>query len=154
MKPHTAANLKESKGNKLKDFVQVSGVLGVSHFLMLSATEASKYVKVCKTPRGPTLSFRVHQYTLAREVLASQRNPRAPKNAFLSPPLVVLNNFGDAPHQKLATITFQNLFPAINVRKVKLSTCQRAVLIDYDKTTGRFQARSPHTGPHTAASAW
>ncbi|EEH52427.1 uncharacterized protein MICPUCDRAFT_5698, partial [Micromonas pusilla CCMP1545] len=129
--------LKESKGNKLKDFVQVSGVLGVSHFLMLSATEASKYVKVCKTPRGPTLSFRVHQYTLAREVLASQRNPRAPKNAFLSPPLVVLNNFGDAPHQKLATITFQNLFPAINVRKVKLSTCQRAVLIDYDKTTGR-----------------
>ena len=33
---------------------------------------------------------------------------------------------GDAPHQKLATITFQNLFPPINVRKVKLSTCQRA----------------------------
>jgi ribosome biogenesis protein SSF1/2 len=31
---------------------------------------------------------------------------------------VVLNNFGDAPHQKLATITFQNLFPPINVRKV------------------------------------
>jgi len=54
---------------------------------------------------------------------------------------VVLNNFGDAPHQKLATITFQNLFPPINVRKVKLSTCQRAVLIDYDKATGRFNLR-------------
>ena len=44
-----------------------------------------------------------------------------------TPPLVDLNNFGDAPHHHLATITFQNLFPPINVKKVKLSTCQRAV---------------------------
>jgi ribosome biogenesis protein SSF1/2 len=83
----------------------------------------------------------VHKYTLAREVAAAQRNPRSPPNAFRSPPLVVLNNFGDAPHQKLATITFQNLFPPINVKKVKLSTCQRAVLVDYDKDTNRFQFR-------------
>ena len=141
MEPHTARNLKETKANKLKDFVQVSGPLGISHFMIFSATERSKYLKICRAPRGPTLTFRVHKYTLAREVAAAQRNPRAPPNAFLSPPLVVLNNFGDAPHQKLATITFQNLFPPINVRKVKLSTCQRAVLIDYDKNTGRFQFR-------------
>ena len=141
MEPHTAKNLKESKGNKLKDFVQVSGPLGVSHFVILSATENSKYVKIAKTPRGPTLTFKVNKYTLAREVAAAQRNPRAPQNAFLSPPLVVLNNFGDAPHQKLATITFQNLFPAINVRKVKLSTCQRAVLVDYDADADKFQFR-------------
>jgi ribosome biogenesis protein SSF1/2 len=124
MEPHTAVNLKESKTNKLKDFVQVSGPLGISHFLILSATDKSRYVKICRAPRGPTLSFRVHKYTLAREVAAAQRNPRSPPNAFRSPPLVVLNNFGDAPHQKLATITFQNLFPPINVKKVKLSTCQ------------------------------
>jgi ribosome biogenesis protein SSF1/2 len=141
MEPHTAVNLKESKTNKLKDFVQVSGPLGISHFLILSATDKSRYVKICRAPRGPTLSFRVHKYTLAREVAAAQRNPRSPPNAFRSPPLVVLNNFGDAPHQKLATITFQNLFPPINVKKVKLSTCQRAVLVDYDKDTNRFQFR-------------
>ena len=141
MEPHTAKHLKESKTNKLKDFVQVAGPFGVSHFIILSATENSKYVKIAKTPRGPTLTFKVNKYTLAREVAAAQRNPRAPANAFLSPPLVVLNNFGDAPHQKLATITFQNLFPAINVRKVKLSTCQRAVLVDYDKESNKFQFR-------------
>jgi len=141
MEPHTARNLKETKANKLKDFVQVSGPLGISHFMIFSATERSKYLKICRAPRGPTLTFRVHKYTLSREVAAAQRNPRAPPNAFLSPPLVVLNNFGDAPHQKLATITFQNLFPPINVRKVKLSTCQRVVLIDYDKESGRFQFR-------------
>ena len=141
MEPHTARNLKESKTNKLKDFVQVSGPLGVSHFVILSATDRSKYVKICRTPRGPTLTFRVHTYTLAREVAAAQKNPRAPASAFLNPPLVVLNNFGDAPHQKLATITFQNLFPPINVRKVKLSTCQRALLVDFDAKTNRFQFR-------------
>ena len=141
MEPHTAVNLKESKTNKLKDFVQVSGPLGISHFLILSATDKSRYVKICRAPRGPTLSFRVHKYTLAREVAAAQRNPRSPPNAFRSPPLVVLNNFGDAPHQKLATVTFQNLFPPINVKKVKLSTCQRAVLVDYDKESNRFQFR-------------
>jgi ribosome biogenesis protein SSF1/2 len=54
---------------------------------------------------------------------------------------VILNNFGDEAHQKLATITFQNMFPPINVRKVKLSTCQRAVLVDYDAKTKRFQFR-------------
>ena len=53
MEPHTAKNLKESKTNKLKDFVQVAGPLGVSHFIILSATENSKYVKIAKTPRGP-----------------------------------------------------------------------------------------------------
>ena len=51
MEPHTAKNLKESKTNKLKDFVQVAGPLGVSHFIILSATENSKYVKIAKTPR-------------------------------------------------------------------------------------------------------
>tara|TARA_B110000977_G_C11089844_1_gene496318 strand:- start:6072 stop:7634 length:1563 start_codon:yes stop_codon:yes gene_type:complete len=141
MEPHTAINLKESKTNKLKDFVQVSGPLGISHFLILSATDRSKYIKMCRTPRGPTLSFRVHKYTLAREVQSAQKNPRSPASAFRSAPLVVLNNFGDEPHQKLATITFQNLFPPINVKKVKLSTCQRAVLIDYNKETNRFQFR-------------
>ena len=54
---------------------------------------------------------------------------------------MVLNNFGEEAHQKLATITFQNMFPPINVRKVKLSTCQRVVLVDYDAKAKRFQFR-------------
>jgi hypothetical protein len=57
MEPHTAVNLKESKTNKLKDFVQVSGPLGISHFLILSATDKSRYVKICRAPRGPDVVF-------------------------------------------------------------------------------------------------
>merc|ERR1712154_750409 len=50
------------------------------------------------------------------------------------PPIVVTNNFGDktaAPHVKLMRITFQNMFPAINVATIKLSECRRVVLFNF-----------------------
>jgi len=45
----------------------------------------------------------------------------------------VTNNFGDhtaPPHVKLMRITFQNLFPQINVSTVKLKDCRRVVLFN------------------------
>jgi hypothetical protein len=51
MLPHTAAALKESKRNTLKDFVAVAGPLGVSHFLILTATEKASYLRIAKSPR-------------------------------------------------------------------------------------------------------
>lgn len=50
--PNTAVNLKESRRNILKDFVSVAGPLGVSHFVMLTATENSSYFRLCKVGRG------------------------------------------------------------------------------------------------------
>ena len=51
MQPHTAAKLKVSQRNVLKDFVHVAGPLGVSHFVVLTATEKASYLKLCKSPR-------------------------------------------------------------------------------------------------------
>lgn len=51
MLPNTALNLKESRRNQLKDFVAVAGPLGVTHFMMLTATDQASYLKVAKTPR-------------------------------------------------------------------------------------------------------
>ncbi len=51
MLPNTALNLRESKRNTIKDFVAVGGPLGVSHFIILTATENASYMKVAKTPR-------------------------------------------------------------------------------------------------------
>jgi hypothetical protein len=55
--------LQESKRNILKDFVSVAGPLGVTHFLMLTATEKSSYLKLCKSPRvsGATLCLHAVQ---------------------------------------------------------------------------------------------
>ena len=46
--------------NVLKDFVQVAGPLGVSHFIILSKTEQYINLKVCRLPHGPTLTFHIN----------------------------------------------------------------------------------------------
>lgn len=63
----------------LKDFVHVAGPLGVTHFVMLTATHNASYLRVAKPPRGPTLTMRVHEYSLIRDVVAAQQRPRIPQ---------------------------------------------------------------------------
>ena len=48
----------------------------------------------------------------------------------MTPPLVVLNNFSQATesHAKLMRVTFQHMFPTINIKTVRLSECRRVVL--------------------------
>ena len=45
------ALLQESKRNVLKDFVHIAGPLGVTQFLILTATENACYLRVAKAPR-------------------------------------------------------------------------------------------------------
>ena len=74
--------------------------------------------------QGPTLTMRIHEYALMKDVTATLLRPRQPDSMWKAPPLVVMNNFAGRPELKLATALFQNLFPAINVQTAKLSTCQ------------------------------
>lgn len=136
MLPYTALKLKEKKRNNIKDFLNVAGPMGVTHFLMLSKTESSPYLRVARTPQGPTLTFKIHEYSLAVDVVKSQLRPRCHKDLFQNPPLIVLSGFGTGEqHLKLTTIMFQNIFPAIDINTVKLSSCQRIVLLNYNKDT-------------------
>lgn len=146
MSPNTAANLKQHRKNVLKDFVHVAGPLGVTHFLLLSATQNASYLRIGKSPRGPTVTFKIHEYSLMRDVLASLQRPRCPQSVWLTHPLVVMNSFNTAPredleHLKLVSVMFQNLFPTINVTTTKLSTCQRVLLLEYDAENKRISLR-------------
>ncbi|KAF5777912.1 putative Brix domain-containing protein [Helianthus annuus] len=121
MLPYTALNLKEKKRNNLKDFLNVAGPMGVTHFLVLSKTGTSPYLR---------------EYSLAVDIANSQLRPRVPKDLFKNSPLIVLSGFGTGEqHLKLTTIMFQNIFPAIDINTVKLSSCQRIVLLNYNKET-------------------
>ncbi|CAA7388838.1 unnamed protein product [Spirodela intermedia] len=136
MAPHTALKLKEKKRNNLKDFLNVAGPMGVTHFLMLAKTASSPYLRLARTPQGPTLSFKIHEYALASDIARSQARPRCPPDLFKNSPLIVLSGFGSGgQHLKLTTIMFQNIFPAIDINTVNLSTCKRIVLLNYDKDT-------------------
>ncbi|KAK9726322.1 hypothetical protein RND81_05G205800 [Saponaria officinalis] len=141
MLPYTALKLKEKKRNTLKDFVNVAGPMGVTHFLMLSKA-LNPYLRVAKTPQGPTLTFKIHQYSLAVDVAQSQLRPRCPPDLFKNSPLLVLSGFGtQEEHMRLTSTVFQNMFPTIDVNTVKLSLCQRIVLLSYNKETKLIEFR-------------
>ncbi|KAJ1559407.1 hypothetical protein HK405_010758 [Cladochytrium tenue] len=142
MEPHTASNLQERKGNRLKDFVQVAGPLHVTHLLLLSRSDTHVNLRVGRLPRGPTLHFQVLEYALASDVLNAQARPKSPGSDFKFSPLVVLNNFGDGRKDTtLMASMFQNLFPPINVQKVRLSEARRVVLFHLDSETREVELR-------------
>eukprot|EP00980_Cylindrotheca_fusiformis_P011800 scaffold2816_cov121-Cylindrotheca_fusiformis.AAC.16 len=151
MMPYTAANFKEDANNRkltLNKYCQhVCLPLGISHMLALSQNKERLNFRMAKTPQGPTLTFRVHQFSLSKHVQKLQRRPVNTNTLTASPPIVVTNNFGDStapPQIKLMRITFQNLFPAINVANVKLKDCRRVVLfhlVDDEKGNQRVELR-------------
>lgn len=78
----------ENKRNNLKDFLNVAGPMGVTHFVILSKTESGPNLRVARTPQGPTLTFKIHEYSLAVDVAHSQARPRCPPELFKTSPLV------------------------------------------------------------------
>ncbi|XP_075581255.1 LOW QUALITY PROTEIN: uncharacterized protein LOC104026613 [Pelecanus crispus] len=136
MEPYTARALKVRKNNSLKDFVAVAGPLGVTHFLVFSKSSSSINFKLFRLPGGPTLTFKVMQYSLIKDVVSSLKRHRMHEQQFTHHPLLVLSNFGLQQIQvKLMASMFQNMFPSINVHRVNLNSIKRCLLISYDTET-------------------
>lgn len=57
--------------------------------------------------------------------------------------MLVLNNFSQSEdlQVKLMKVTFQHMFPTINVKTVKLSDCRRIVLFHYNKENETVEMR-------------
>ena len=147
MLPYTALKFEEDPKNRKLTLHQYATHLalpmGITHILSFSQNQERLNLRLARLPEGPTLSFRVHRFSLNRQIKALQKRPVSDSPSLhANPPIVVTNNFGStgmsggegntnvAPHIKLLRITFQNLFPAINVSTVKLSDCRRVVLFN------------------------
>ncbi|XP_078285621.1 LOW QUALITY PROTEIN: suppressor of SWI4 1 homolog [Rhinoraja longicauda] len=142
LEPFTARSLTVRKKNMLKDFVSVAGPLGVSHFLIFTKSSKCVNLKLARLPRGPTVTFRICQYSLVKDIVSSLKRHRMHESQFTYHPLLVLNNFGgDGMHVKLMATMFQNLFPTINVYKVGLNTIKRCVLINYSPASQTLEIR-------------
>ncbi|KAG0292014.1 hypothetical protein BGZ98_002765 [Dissophora globulifera] len=141
MEPNTATKLRERKNNRLRDFVAVAGPLGVTHFIILSRTEHGTNLRISRIPRGPTLSFQIKTYSLAKDIAAMQKTPKSPGSEFQVAPLLVLNNFGDSKEMKLMSTVFQNMFPPINIQGMHLSEARRVVLLNYNSETKNIDFR-------------
>jgi len=142
LEPNTAVRLQDKSSNRLKDFVSLAGPFGVTHLVLFRQTDAGTNVRLARMPRGPTLQFRVEKYTLAHDVLAAQKKQRATGAEFKTAPLLVLNGFNDEKDNKLKLMStfFQNMFPPINVKEMKLASVRRVVLINYNAATGKGQS--------------
>jgi ribosome biogenesis protein SSF1/2 len=136
MLPYTALHFQEDPKNRKLTLSQYATNLalpmGITHMMSFSQNDERLNMRLARTPEGPTLSFRIHQFSLTKHIKKLQKRPVAYTASLSSnPPIVVTNNFGDAsapPHVKLMRITFQNMFPVTNVSTVRLSECRRVVL--------------------------
>lgn len=140
MQPHTAIKLRERKLNKLKDFVVMAGPLGVTDLFVFNQLEETGNVllRMAKVPHGPTLQFRVNAYSLVKDVAKVLKRPKsvgvdAPE--FHTPPLLVLNGFGnsvaDMPqHDKLVVTMFQNMFPPIQPQLTTVNSIKRVLMVN------------------------
>ncbi|CCG83639.1 Brix domain-containing protein C1B9.03c [Taphrina deformans PYCC 5710] len=134
MAPNTAVRLKERKNNKLRDYTTMTGPLGVTHLLLFNQSTSGPTLRIARTPRGPTLFFRVREYSLSKDLNKIIRNPKSPGIEFQHAPLLVLNNFSSGtskehPEEELLRTTFQNMFPALNTNTASLNTMKRVVLL-------------------------
>nr|CAG4636128.1 EOG090X0508 [Eubosmina coregoni] len=142
MEPNTASSLKGAEKNSIKDFVSIAGPLHVTHLVMFSRTELAPYMRIGRMPHGPTLTFKVLEYALSKDVVSIQKKQHTYDKQFLTHPLVVLNNFaGEELKLQLMTSMFQNMFPSINVATVKLNSIRRCVLLHYYPEDGTVEFR-------------
>jgi ribosome biogenesis protein SSF1/2 len=161
MSPDTAARLRERRANRLKDYLAMTGPLGVTHLFMFSRSKVggNVHLRVGLTPRGPTLTYRVESYTLGKDVVGAQRRPRAAGRGgrgmeYRKAPLVVLNNFtrkegeGDEKDpverqlEGLVTTVWQGVFPAITPSATPLSSVKRIMLLN--RETGGKEGEGRH----------
>ncbi|KAK9387545.1 Brix domain-containing protein [Lipomyces mesembrius] len=151
MEPHTAVNLRERKANKLRDYLSMTGPLGVTHLLMFSKTQSNETsLRIAHTPRGPTIHFRVQSYSLCKDLRRVQKHPRMPDTELHTPPLLVLNGFAARAsastatakaHLTLLTSMFQNMFPAITASTAALKKIKRVMLVNFEQETGELDVR-------------
>lgn len=141
MMPNTAINLREKKGNKLKDFVAVAGNLSISHFLLFGQTMLHATLRMCHFPQGPSLFFNIQEYSLMKDLIVQNQTglPSVFSSAeYKNPPLVLLNGFPEddpiSSEQRAISLTatfLQNMFPPIRISS-KSSDVKRIVLFHHE----------------------
>ncbi|KAI6246104.1 hypothetical protein HI914_05643 [Erysiphe necator] len=153
MEPDTAARLKERRSNRLRDYLSMSGPLGVTHLMLFSRSElGNTNLRIAITPRGPTLHFHVENYSLCKDIRKALRHPKGKGKEFITAPLLVMNNFksstdeantdGKIPKhlEALVTTIFQSLFKPILPQSTPLSSIKRVMLLDREPVDSQNEA--------------
>jgi len=113
-------------------------------FFIFSSTDVGSYLKIGTVPHGPTLTFRILEYSLCKDVKALQTNPFSPSFEFMTDPIIVLSGFSNDEEDRKYHLTktcLKEAFPSVNVNSTKIDNCKRVVLFKFDKETERIHFR-------------
>ncbi|RWS30543.1 suppressor of SWI4 1-like protein [Leptotrombidium deliense] len=143
MEPFTASDLKVKKKSVIKDYVSVAGLLNVTHLVVFTQTPKAVYMRVARLPQGPTLTYKVVDYSLSRDVISSLRKPLIYSTLHQLSPLLVMNGFsgGEQLELKLSTSMWRNMFPSIDVNRVNLNSIRRCLLLNYNEESRLMDVR-------------
>ncbi|CAH8597288.1 unnamed protein product [Schistosoma curassoni] len=155
----SAKRLENDSSSIEQNTTEIQGVTNKS-----CSNHGGVYLHMIRVPHGPSLTFRVAEYSLKRDIQTLVRRVFDSRQ-YSSPPLLVMTGFGmggtsantsaPLPHLRLVVDMFQNLLPPLNVPKLKLSTVKRVLLVSrevdtaYINTTTNDNSSSGCTGDDT-----
>lgn len=92
--------------------------------MVFSQTEKACYLRLIKNPKGPTITFKIDEYSLARDVIKYWQKKRVSKifsRDLQNAPLLIMNGFGNRDENdayRIVSLMIQSLFPPIRVQSV------------------------------------
>jgi len=111
--------------------VALAGPMHVSHLCVFTSSDTGVNFRVARLPQGPTMTFKLVNYALRKDVVSSLRKQMVNPKLFSHAPLIVMNNFtGEGLHINLMATMFQNMFPTINVTKVRTILIIRIIMLN------------------------
>lgn len=142
--PYGFIQLKVRKGNNLRDFTAVSGILGATHMTILTSSGEGTTMRIIKLPAGPTLTFRLKDYSTMADMHKALRTEHLPQFAMNYPALCITAGFknqtikdtnpGLLKALELCKTTIQGMYPELNVAEVSLRSLKRCVLYSASDT--------------------
>jgi len=143
MEPYTATQVKSQKNNTLKDFISIAPSLSVTHLILFNKTDSNVNCRFVRVPRGPSIWFKVSNFTLVKDVLQSLSRPHVDQHLFLEPPLCVTSATfpSEKKHATLIKTFIQHMFPSTNIPTLKLQNVRRVVIFDWNDETEEIEIR-------------
>lgn len=132
--PNSPLHFKESSRVSLKDLLALAKTNHIDHTIFVTSTDSGSYLKIMKLPKGPTVTFKINEFTLSSDVRTALKKHVKLQPDFKSAPLLVMKGVEGTPN-----LLFRSVFPSIPLDQIKLKKCKRVVLIDFTDNMYSFR---------------
>ncbi|MEN2498625.1 MAG: hypothetical protein MHMPM18_002905, partial [Marteilia pararefringens] len=148
--PLTFCNFHTFANQKFRDIAKALPQLKATHLVAMSETSNKlSYIKIARSPSGPTLTFRIEQYALLQDILSLTHNSsKVPQvtlgKDFFTTSHAFLITSGFSPekkHQQLILGTLQNIFPTFDINDSDLKAFKRCAIFHIDPDTEEIDFR-------------